>query len=268
MAFDKAINDSSAWAAQSAPEIRTIGKKDGSVAVVPVGSIEQHGNHLPVSTDTILVDAMAHGGAERVTDEMPILVTPPVWTGLSPHHMDFGGTITLSIETLLSLLGDIADSVLENDFDAVLFLNGHGGNMSVLGTAVTGIGQRFPDTQVLGLTYFQLAEQFIDEIRESDIGGMAHGGEFETSLLLYLQPDLVDMDKAEARSLDDPYDLRRKDLFEGGPLSVYRSFAEYSETGAIGEPGLATAEKGAEIYDRLGDELETLLLAIHEHNRE
>lgn len=267
MAFEETTGDSPAWATRSAPEIRSIGGEDGSVAVVPVGSIEQHGNHLPVSTDTILADAMARLGAERVADEIPVLVTPPIWTGLSPHHMDFGGTITLSVETLLSLLGDVADSVLENGFDAVLFLNGHGGNMSVIGAAVTGIGRRFPDAQVLGLTYFQLAEPFIDEIRESDPGGMAHGGEFETSLLLYLRPDLVEMDRAEAQYLDDPYDLRRKDLFEGGPLSVYRSFAEYSETGAIGDPGLATDKKGAEIHERLGDELETLLLAIHEHNR-
>ncbi|WP_254533992.1 creatininase family protein [Natrinema gelatinilyticum] len=267
MAFDEATGDSPAWAARTAPEIRSIGEEDGSVAVVPVGSIEQHGNHLPVSTDTILADAAAHLGAECVAEEVPILVTPPIWTGLSPHHMDFGGTITLSVETLLSMLGDIADSIRDNGFDAVLFLNGHGGNMSVIGTAVTEIGQRFPDAQVLGLTYFQLAGSFIDEIRESDLGGMAHGGEFETSMMLYLRPDLVDLDRAEARYLDDPYDLRRKDLFEGGPLSVYRSFAEYSETGAIGDPGLATAEKGEEIYERLGDELESLLLAMYEHNR-
>lgn len=267
MAFDEATGDSSAWAAQTAPEIRWIGEQQGSVAVVPVGSIEQHGNHLPVSTDTILADAAAHLGAERVASGVPILVTPPIWTGLSPHHMDFGGTITLSVETLLSMLSDVADSVLDNGFDAVLFLNGHGGNMSVIGTAVTEIGQRFPDAQVLGLTYFQLAGSFIAEIRDSDVGGMAHGGEFETSLMLYLRPNLVDLDRAEARYMDDPYDLRRKDLFEGGPLSVYRSFAEYSDTGAIGDPGLATAEKGAEIYDRLGDELESLLVAMYEHNQ-
>jgi creatinine amidohydrolase len=96
---------------------------------------------------------------------------------------------------------------------------------------------------------------------------MAHGGEFETSLLLHLRPDLVRGDDMEATYLDDPYDLRRRDLFEGGPLSVYRSFAEYSDSGAIGDPGLGSAEKGAELADRLAEELAVLLLAIHEHNR-
>lgn len=267
MVFEEATADSSLWAAQTYADIRTIGEENGSVAVVPVGSIEQHGYHLPVATDTLLAAAVARLGAERVAEQLPVLVTPPVWSGLSPHHMDFGGTITLEVETLLAVLRDIAASVLDNGFDAILFLNGHGGNMSLIGTAVSKIGKEFPDYQILGLTYFPLADSFIDEIRESDIGGMAHGGEFETSLMLHLRSDLVHLDSAEATYLDDPYDLRRQDLFKGGPLSVYRPFREYSDSGAIGDPGLASAEKGAELYDRIGDELSILLEAMHEHNR-
>lgn len=84
--------------------------------------------------------------------------------------------------------------------------------------------------------------------------------------MLYLRPELVDTDIAEPRYLDDPYDLRRKDLFEGGLLSIDRLFAEYSESEAISNPDLASVEKGMEIYERLGDELKSLLVAIHEHN--
>jgi creatinine amidohydrolase len=267
MAFEEATKGSASWAAETASDIREIGDEDGSVAVIPVASVEQHGDHLPVSTDTILADAIARLGAERVKDEVPILVTPPIWTGLSPHHMDFGGTITLEVETMIAVLRDTAASVLNNDFDSILFLNGHGGNTSIIGTAVTKIGREFPDSQILGLTYFQLAEEFIHEIRDSDIGGMAHGGEFETSLMSYLRPDLVDVNGAEAQYMNDPYDLRRQDLFLGGPLSVYRSFTEYSGSGAIGDPDLASSEKGAVIYDRLGDEMEVLLVAMWEHNQ-
>lgn len=267
MAFKEATQNSPSWPAQTAPDIRSIGSEDGSIAVIPVATIEQHGNHLPVSTDTILADAVANQGAERVADEVPLLVTPPIWTGLSPHHMEFGGTITLEVETMIAVLRDTAASVLDNGFDSVLFLNGHGGNMSVIGTAVTRIGREFPDAQILGLTYFQLAGSFIDQIRDSSLGGMAHAGEFETSLMLFLRPDLVDMEKAEAQYMDDPYDLRGKDLFKGGLLSIYRSFAEYSDSGAIGDPDLASAEKGEEIFERLGDEMEILLVAMWEHNQ-
>lgn len=255
------------WGTRTAPEIGEFGSRDGSVAVVPVGSLEQHGDHLPVATDTLLCDAVARRGASRVDGDVPLLVTPPLWTGLSPHHMAFGGTITLSAETMRGLLRDIAASVLDNGFDAVFFLNGHGGNRAVLGMAVTEVGSEFPDAQVLGLTYFDLAAPFVDEYRDSEVGGMAHGGEFETSLMLHLYPDHVDDDR-EATYMDEPYDLGLDDLFAGGPLSVYRSFDAYSESGAIGNPDLATAEKGAGLLDGIAEELAVLLTAVHEHNRE
>lgn len=266
MVFDCIGSSSLDWAAKTADDIRSIGEQDGSILVIPVGSIEQHGNHLPVATDTILVDAIAHIGAERLVDDVPILVTPPFWPGFSPHHRSFGGTITLDFDVMLEALENITDSALENGFDALLLLNGHGGNRSLISAAVSTIGDDQSDVEVLGLTYFELASHFIDDIRESEIGGMAHGGEFETSLLLHLRPELVQEDDMEARIYDEPYELGTKDLHEGGPLSVYRGFEEYSHTGAIGAPELATAETGERIAERIGDELEALLSEIHERN--
>lgn len=256
------------WAGMTYPEIVDTAQTDGSVFVIPVGSIEQHGHHLPVGTDTILADAVARMGAERITPEIPILVTPTLWSGFSPHHTPFGGTLTADFRTLLTALEDVATAGLDNGFDAVLFLNGHGGNASLIDAATSTVGTRH-DAQVLGLTYFELATAFIDEIRDSDVGGMAHGGEFETSLMYHLRPDLVrDGDgEMDATYWEEPYERGSKDLLEGGPLSVYRTFDEYSESGAIGDPGLASAEKGEAIYERLGDELEAVLRAIHEHNR-
>ncbi|MFB6136190.1 MAG: creatininase family protein [Halobacteriaceae archaeon] len=253
------------WAAKTAGEVRALAERDGSVLVVPVGSIEQHGNHLPVATDTLLADAVVHEGAERVREDLPILVTPPVWSGFSPHHMSFGGTLTLEFEDLLAVLEDVADAGLDNGFDAVLFCNGHGGNKSLVSSAVSTVGDAHPEAEVLALTYFDLAAEWADEVRDSDVGGMAHGGEFETSLVLHLYPELVREDR-EAPNWDEPYDLGGQDLLVGGPLSVYRPFEEYSDTGAIGAPDLASAEKGAEILTRLADDLEDLFREIHERN--
>jgi creatinine amidohydrolase len=255
-----------AWAGKTYEEVRSIAGNDGSVLIVPVGSIEQHGGHLPVGTDSILVDAVAELGTQRVRDSVPILKTPPVWTGLSPHHMTFGGTITLEFDTCLTVLEQVADSALDNDFDALLLLNGHGGNKSLISAAVTTIGEDHEDIEVLGLTYFELASAFIDDIRDSELGGMAHGGEFETALMLHLRPELVDTDRYDAEMLDEYYDRGPKDLVEDGPLAVYRGFEEYSASGAIGAPELATEEKGEEIYRLLGDELETILRDVHEQN--
>ncbi|MFC6993825.1 creatininase family protein [Haladaptatus sp. GCM10025707] len=253
------------WAGKSYQEIKNIGQQDGSVLIIPVGSIEQHGHHLPVSTDTILVDAVAHLGATRVEKDVPIMVTPTIWTGYSPHHMSFGGTFTLEHRTLLSVLEESASSALENGFDAILFLNGHGGNISLIGSAVSTVGTEHPNSQVLGLTYFQLAASFIDEIRDSELGGMSHGGEFETSLMMHLRPDLVS--EGDAKYFHEPYEHGGKDLVQGGPLSVYRGFDEYSHTGAIGAPELASTEKGEAIFELLGDEMESILTQIHELNR-
>jgi creatinine amidohydrolase len=255
-----------AWAGKSATEIQEIAAVDGSMLVVPVGSTEQHGPHLPVATDTILADAISHAGLDRVSD-LPALVTPPVWTGYSPHHLSFGGTISLEHDDLLALLEDVARTALENDFDALAFVNGHGGNSPAIKSATSTVGVEHAGVEVVGLTYFELAAPFVEEIRKSDRGGMSHAGEFETSLMLHLRSDLVSEDRAEATPQDSLYTNGLHDMFAGGPLSVYREFREYSETGAIGAPELATAETGAELYDRLGDELAVVLREVHQAAR-
>ncbi|WP_435156895.1 creatininase family protein [Haladaptatus sp. DFWS20] len=259
-------SSSVAWATKTRREIRETGTDDGSLVVIPVGSIEQHGHHLPVATDTLLADAVSHLGAERAND-VPLLVTPPIWSGFSPHHTSLGGTMTLELENLLALLENVADTALENGFDGVCFVNGHGGNASVIDNVVSTVGKSHPDVEVTGLTYFQLAGPFIDDIRESDVGGMAHGGEFETSLMLHLHPDLVTMADADAEYLDEPYERGTQDLLVGGTLSSYREFEEYSASGAIGDPSLASAAKGEELFDRLGDELADVLRSVSEQAR-
>jgi creatinine amidohydrolase len=258
--------DETAWAYKPASPIREIARRDGSVLVLPVGSIEQHGNHLPVVTDTILASTVASGGAEHAHEEdVPVLVTPPVWSGFSPHHLSFGGTLSVEMDTLVSVLSDVANSAIENGFDAVLLLNGHGGNEPIIDATVTEIGKENPDVEVSGLSYFAFAKSVIDDVRDSDTGGMAHGGEFETSIMLHFFPDLVaEDDQRKGTPLDDPYEQRTKDLFVGGPLSIYRPFKAYSDTGAIGSPELATAEKGEELFDHLSIQLGDLLCDISE----
>jgi len=263
-AFHESLDGAAHWAAMTCGDIRETASADGSVMVVPVGSVEQHGRHLPVATDTILVDAVVHEGADRVTDEVPLLVTPPVWSGFSPHHLSFGGTLSLEFDHLRAVLEDVARTGLENGFDGVLFVNGHGGNMAMIDAVVSTVGTE-ADAEVLGTTYFQLATDAVEEIRDSETGGMAHGGEFETSLMLHFCPDFV-AEERDAELWDEHYERGSRDLLEGGPVSVYRSFDEYSASGAIGAPDLASAAKGERIAEVVGDELGALLVAVHEHN--
>lgn len=254
-----------AFSARTAREIQSTGNADGSVLVVPVGAMEQHGSHLPVATDALLVGEVSLRGTEAATS-VPALVLPPVWSGHSQQHLPFGGTVTTSFETLRRLLTEIAATAPENRFDAVLFVNGHIGNRTVVDAAVGAAGRASPDTETLGVTYFDLAAPFVDEIRESAPGGMAHGGEFETSLMLHLFPDLV-RDEREGTPLDEPYALAGSDLFDAGPLSVYRTLDAYTESGVMGDPSLGTAEKGERFLEGLTAAFADLLVEIHEANR-
>jgi len=258
--------DESSWSGRSYPEISDIAEQDGSIFVLPIGSIEQHGHHLPTATDTILVDAVAQHGAERVNEDIPLLVTEPVWAGFSPHHQFIGGTLTVEFDTLLHTIEDLASCAVDLGFDALVLLNGHGGNISLVNAAVSTIGSDHDEVEVISLTYFQLAHSFIDEIRDSGKGGISHGGEFETSLMLHLRPDLVREAEIQRTYGTEPYDHASVEMFDNSPLGVYRPFEEYSETGEIGDPELADANKGDKLFERLLDELEVVFAQIHENN--
>jgi creatinine amidohydrolase len=274
-----------AWAAKSYPEIEEIAERDGSILIVPVGALEQHGHHLPTGTDTILVETVATAGAERVVgaggqragdtnvdaggqragdhgDDVPVLTTPPLWLGHSPHHLPFGGTVSAEFDTLSDTLSQIADSALGNAFDTLLFLNGHGGNRPLIGAVTQRVAGEQPDTEVLGLTYFELAAEFVDDVRESDLGGMAHGGELETSMMLHLHPELVDEERMQATHWESEYEQAPTDLLDSAPLHVSLDVEAWSETGAMGDISRVSAQKGEVLFEGFVDELEALLRTV------
>lgn len=259
---DSIVSGCHSFASHTAPEIEDIASRDGSLLVLPVGSVEQHGEHLPVATDTILVSHVVDGGLNRLS-EVPALSTPPVWAGYSPHHLSLGGTLSGNFDSLKAILLDIATTGLQNGFDSICFVNGHGGNKALIKTVVSELGSTHPDIEVLGVTYFELDVELIDEVRDSATGGMAHGGEFETSLMLHLDEASVDQSRP-AEYFDAEYALGGGDLIDGGPLAVYRSFEEYSASGAIGDPDLASAAKGKRLFEGLTEALAALLEEVHE----
>jgi creatinine amidohydrolase len=265
--MDETAPEAGSWADGTYDDVRDVAGQAGSTMVVPIGSVEQHGYHLPVATDTMLVDSVVRESVERSQAAgRPVLATPPVWTGCSAHHLDFGGTLSVERETLLAILGDVAATGLENGFDNLLFVNGHGGNRSAMGCAVSEVGDEHPEVTVSGVSYFDLAAEWVDEIRDSELGGMAHGGEFETSLMLHTHPETVRTDRMEGTMLDDPDERGLKDLFAGGTVSTYRPFEEYSDSGAIGAPELASAEKGEELFDGIATELADVLRGLQERS--
>jgi creatinine amidohydrolase len=159
-----------------------------AVLLLPIGSVEQHGPHLPIDTDTNAATAVAERAAARAT-EPPALVLPPIWWGLSPYWLPFPGTLSLRPETILALISDLGASVARHGFRRMIVLNGHGGNAGIVGVAATALADH--GIRAAGLTYWDLLPAEVREWSAHDAGSIGHAGEVETSIQLYLQPDLV-----------------------------------------------------------------------------
>ena len=237
----------------SSPELDSL-DREGTVLMLPLGSVEQHGRHMPVGTDSAIAHALCLAVAERGGDRF---VLPPPWYGLSPHHMQFPGSVTLRAETMMALVGDIVDSLVAHGFGRILLVNGHGGNAGLVDLVSSTLGHRhYGAVRVVGLTYFQLAADEIDTIRDSGPGGTGHAGEFETSVMLHLHPEQVNMDKAVACYPDPGSPYLSTDLTRGGRVRTYHDFRDLSEAGVLGDPALASAEKGRRFFEACVDALD------------
>jgi len=183
------------WQELRRPEFEQAVNAD-AIVIIPVGSTEQHGNHLPVNTDANCCCAIAQHAAQAM-DEFPVLVLPPVWTGYSPHHMAYPGTITLKYHTFVEVLTEVATSVHAHGFNKILFLNRHGGNSAIVAAMRHKLAAE-EGASVIGYNYWDMPSvpEETKVVCQSDKGFVGHSGEFETSLQLYLQPDLVDMGAA------------------------------------------------------------------------
>ena len=240
----------------TAPEVRDLLTRTDMV-ILPVGAMEQHGLHLPIGTDYL-------NGVERaklIAQRVDALVVPVLTAGQSPYHMGFPGTITLSAETVQAVYVEAAQSLIRHGFKRFLVLNSHGGNRAISSFIVDRINQ---ETAGIAVELGQAAAPFMEPSGVPAPAGFdRHGGTGETSNALYLIPDLVDLEAAEAATLRMPPHLEAMvpDVLAGDPTAQLvflaeglkaeetgkgTSSAEMSSTGVWGEvdPALATADRG------------------------
>lgn len=220
--------------------------RDETTIIIPTGAIEQHGPHLTVDTDIYNADAIARAVAKRVTAQR-VLVAPPIWWGTSPHHLGFPGTISLSNETFTRILVETISSLKPHGFYRFLIVNGHGGNIGNLTATVSKIGEEL-GISIPALSYWQTIVKTLIEVGESEIGGMGHACEMETSLALYLRPEDVDMSVAISDMPKLPTPWSCIDFRQPGFLAIPLDLKRDSKAGIIGNPLLATAEKGEIIF--------------------
>jgi creatinine amidohydrolase len=214
--------------------------------ILPLGSLESHGGHLPFGTDAMTAYLVALDVAARVPKTA---VLPPVNYGVSEHYKQFPFTISLQFETETALIRDILESVYREGIRRVFVMNGHDGNISPIEVAARSAKVAHPDFKIVSMDAWWME---IGDLLPPDFfqvwNGLGHGGEGETSICLELFPELCDMSKAKGVVPHLP-----------PHLNVKWTFDELTNTGTSGDPTKGTREKGAKMRAALVDELVRLL---------
>ena len=204
--------------------------------VIPLAAVEQHGHHLPVNTDSMLLGEVVRRAEESAGARA--LIAPLQWLGNSHHHIDYPGTMSASPRVYLDLLRDLAENFLRNGFTRLVFLNGHGGNIIPGKQAVFELRQKYrerEDLLLLFCSYWDLAKPYTEREGYAQ-REMGHACEWETSMILRLAPELV---KGEIGKLETvPFGYGFEPAYRGWITN------DRTPTGHIGSPEQATAEKG------------------------
>jgi creatinine amidohydrolase/Fe(II)-dependent formamide hydrolase-like protein len=221
------------------------------IALLPTGSIEQHGPHLPLDTDSFDADYLARQVADRCSNPKPI-VLPLIPYGVSYHHEEFSGTISVTNETLSKFVYEIGMSVARNGVKKLLIINGHGGNSPALTFAAQMINR---DAHIfVGVDSGETSD--IDIEGMVDTANDVHAGEIETSTTLAIRPHLVNMKKAQ-KSVPG-FSSRYLNFTSKRGISWYAYTHRISSNGVMGDPSKASAEKGAKIWEVMIEHLVNL----------
>ncbi len=237
------------------------GRAARTVAVLPVAAIEQHGPHLPLSVDATLVDGIVAACLPRLPADLEALFLPTQSVGKSDEHIRFPGTLTLSAQTLISLWTDIGESVARAGVRKLVLLNSHGGQVSAMDIVARELRGRC-NLIVYSVSWFNLplgeAVQGLFPPTEHRFG--IHAGDIETSMMLALRPQQVDMAQArDFRSTSQDRAERYPILGNGVSAKLGWQMQDYNPEGAAGNAGAATAAKGQAVIDAAAASLAALL---------
>ena len=252
------------------PQIRSAVDAE-KLVVIPVGSTEDHGHHLPLDVDQVLPGTICEEAVKQREDTLLFQTIPH---GYLPHHMDMVGGITIGWDTFVKYLIDIGVSLVHHGFQKLLFVNGHGSNHHLVEQATRQIMLQYPAARAAMLSWWQ-----IDELREAvrTIGdggpeGSGHAGEMETSLYLHIAAEYVDMDQAVRDVSYPPNPIFYTENLAGEKradattsVTMQEWWSALSETGVKGDATLATAEKGAQMLEEAVKGLNNILDAFKEY---
>jgi len=247
--------------------VRQFREDKGDLAIIPVGSVEQHGLHLPLGTDSMVAIRLADDAAQRTN----AIVAPPLWFGWSPHHLVLPGTISIRPEILIEILFDIMSSLATHGFRRFVIVNGHRiANIPWIQICAEK-AQRELDVKVVIFDPAYMSKEIADQMGFGEVG---HAEEIETSHMLHIMSHLVRMEKAKdyvspERALYHVDPRNPKDTLcyvPGSAKDVKQTVGESG--GTSGRPSLATAEKGKELHDHLVARLIEVITELNERHKE
>ena len=210
-----------------------------SLVVLPVGATEQHGPHLPLGTDFLIVEHITLEAAREARSTVDVLVAPTLHVGSSHHHLPFGGTISLSTERYYGALSDMVESLIESGFRRIFILNGHGGNHEIIQLVARDLALKHP-VNLGAASYWDLAREAVAK-REPDLHGRfpGHAGVFETSVVMALRPDLVVEPRPHRTAEELARTIVPQDQFRAERYGFWLSIDGYTDS-----PDLASPEWG------------------------
>ncbi len=226
------------FAEMTFPLLRQV-PRDKSLIVAPIAACEQHSLHLPTFTDTLLVTAVAEGVEARMPQQ--IILLPTQWMGASHHHLRFGATLSLHVDQHIALLCDLLTPLLEDGYQRLLLLNGHGGNIDTMQVALRRLQPHWTNRLLCAASYWDIAAKELAALGEGPRKSMGHACEYETSMVLALRPELVRRDQIKNDPPNDDPVLRG--------LYLAEDMKQRTDHGCVGYPESATPEKGRRCLD-------------------
>jgi creatinine amidohydrolase len=255
------------WANLKSPDFKALDLAR-TIAVLPVAAIEQHGPHLPLNVDTTLVEGVVAAALAHIPAAQPVLFLPTQAIGFSPEHTAFAGTLTLKSGTIIRLWTELAESVAATGVKKLVLLNAHGGQVGLLDVVARDLRARLGmlvysvnwfSLPLLDPTGLDVARQF--SAHEHRFG--IHAGDMETSMMLALRPDQVDMAKAQNFASTSADRAKSFSLLgDGKSAKLAWQMQDYNPSGAVGNAAAATADKGHALLDAAGRSLAQLLAEI------
>ena len=256
------------WAEVSAHDFakaQSSGLAVDTVAVLPVGAVEQHGPHLPLGVDAMLIEGVVQAALPQLPASVPVLFLPPQNIGFSVEHSNYAGTLSLSPTTLIALWTELGACVAHAGIKKLLLLNGHGGQVSMMDIVARELRIQH-GLLVYSASWFGLVDDTANQqfcAHEHRFG--VHGGEVETSMLLHLAPQTVHMDRAmNFASTSEDRAGKYRWIGNGRSAKLGWAMEDYNPAGAAGNAAAATAERGAAMVKSSAQGLVELLQEIHD----